>query len=363
MRLKYKVPFRLHTDLKYILRWTEGFSQYDQQMYKSGQETFIQNNCSYINCYMTTDKSLLGDPRNFDAILFDVENNWDEHPTLRRSEQNFIFMASESASNFPVCHPYFDSFYNWTWSYKLDSNILKTFLYIFDKNGRPVGPKIAMKWIDPMKPTSNDVKLRLNGKNKAVAWFVSNCRTKSRREYLANNLTRELKKHDMKIDIYGWCGKLTCPKDRMDECLNMLEENYYFFLVFENSLSEDYVTEKLMHALQHFTVPIVYGGANYSRFLPSGSYINAGEMDAETIVAKIIEAIKNPDIYQNYFRWHNHYVYKRSSKVPEVCTLCEMLNKPDQSTVVKDFRKWWNPNYQQLCEKDFNRNAYQFIGQ
>lgn len=265
MRLKYKVPFRLHTDLKYILRWTEGFSQYDQQMYKSGQETFIQNNCSYINCYMTTDKSLLGDPRNFDAILFDVENNWDEHPTLRRSEQNFIFMASESASNFPVCHPYFDSFYNWTWSYKLDSNILKTFLYIFDKNGRPVGPKIAMKWIDPMKPTSNDVKLRLNGKNKAVAWFVSNCRTKSRREYLANNLTRELKKHDMKIDIYGWCGKLTCPKDRMDECLNMLEENYYFFLVFENSLSEDYVTEKLMHALQHFTVPIVYGGANYSR--------------------------------------------------------------------------------------------------
>lgn len=47
-----------------------------------------------------------------------------------------------------------------------------------------------------------------------------------------------------------------------EECIDIVEENYYFYLAFENS---DYVTEKLMTALDHYTVPVVLGGANYSR--------------------------------------------------------------------------------------------------
>lgn len=273
MKLNYADPTRFPTDLKFVLRWTEAYSHYDDANFKDGQFVFINNNCKYINCYMTNVKGLLNDLRNFDAILFDVENNWDGHPIFRTPRQKFIFMASESASNFPVCHPYYDLYYNWTWSYRLNSDIKRTFVHIYNKKGEVVGPKVNMSWINPMQQTPERIKKILQNKKKAVAWFVSSCRTQSRRELVANNLTRALRKYKLKIDIYGWCGKLTCPRDRMEDCLGLLEDNYYFYLSFENSLSEDYVTEKVMHAMLHYTVPIVYGGADYSRYIFINNYI------------------------------------------------------------------------------------------
>lgn len=42
----------------------------------------------------------------------------------------------------------------------------------------------------------------------------------------------------------------------------MAHVDYYFYFSIENSFSEDYVTEKLLHALKHYAIPVVYGGAN-----------------------------------------------------------------------------------------------------
>lgn len=54
----------------------------------------------------------------------------------------------------------------------------------------------------------------------------------------------------------------------------MLGKNYKFYLSFENSLCDDYVTEKFYNALLYNTVPIVFGGANYSKLAPKNSYID-----------------------------------------------------------------------------------------
>ncbi|XP_037292215.1 alpha-(1,3)-fucosyltransferase C [Manduca sexta] len=351
MKLNYKCPVRLPTDLKYILKWTEAFSHYNEPMFRNGQFVFLENNCSHTNCFMTNDKTLLTDVRNNDAILFDVENNWDQHPIFRSPNQKFIFMASESASNFPVCHPYFDSYYNWTWSYKLNSDIQRLFVYIYDKKGELVGPKMNMTWIDPMEPTSKEVKTLLKRKRKAIAWFVSSCHSKSRRELVANNLTMALRKYDLKIDIYGWCGKLTCPRDRMGDCLEFLKENYYFYLSFENSLSDDYVTEKIMHAVMHYTVPIVYGGADYSRYLPPHSYLNALELGEKELARSIHNLMRHKEQYFKYFNWRNHYVIKATPML-NGCALCETLNNPAwlvQKGSYSEFRKWWNPEYENRC--------------
>lgn len=125
-------------------------------------------------------------------------------------------------------------------------------------------------------------------KRKQVAWFVSNCHTPSEREIYA----AELEKH-IKVDVFGSCGKLEC-RDRLQCCnLNlliivhflfcckmlsnldgMLEQDYKFYLSFENSICVDYVTEKFYNALLFNTVPIVYGGADYSRLAPNMSYID-----------------------------------------------------------------------------------------
>ena len=46
-------------------------------------------------------------------------------------------------------------------------------------------------------------------------------------------------------------------------CRDLLK-SYKFYLAFENSWCNDYVTEKLWRTLKTDTVPIVLGGANYS---------------------------------------------------------------------------------------------------
>ena len=86
---------------------------------------------------------------------------------------------------------------------------------------------------------------------KLMAWFVGNCDTKSKRELYV----KELQKY-IDVDIYGKCGPLKCPDNpkvydpRMNkECYDMLEQNYKFYLSYENIFCKDYVTEKLFNIL------------------------------------------------------------------------------------------------------------------
>ncbi|KAF9803902.1 hypothetical protein SFRURICE_009219 [Spodoptera frugiperda] len=100
----YRKPERFKTDLKFILKFTATFSESGTfVLFKNGQSPFIENNCTYYNCYLTTNKQYLRDLRDFDAIVYDVEHYWDGQVMLRHPYQKFIFMASESAANFPLC--------------------------------------------------------------------------------------------------------------------------------------------------------------------------------------------------------------------------------------------------------------------
>jgi len=47
-----------------------------------------------------------------------------------------------------------------------------------------------------------------------------------------------------KVDIYGKCGSHECPRTQSDECFKTIEQNYKFYLAFENSNCKDYITEK-----------------------------------------------------------------------------------------------------------------------
>ncbi|XP_059061133.1 alpha-(1,3)-fucosyltransferase C-like [Achroia grisella] len=344
MSRSFQMAERLQTDLKYILKWTQAFSHYDSPIFKNGQESLLKYNCTYKNCYFSGDKSLLLDVRYFDAILFDVENYWDYDPILRSPHQKYIFVGLESADNFPVVHPKYDSYYNLTWTYKLDSDVFGAYIIILDENDEVVGPKVDMEWINPMLPTPENIRKKLLVKRKAAAWFVSNCKTKSRREVVAKQLTKELLKYGLSIDIYGLCGRLDCSKDRMYDCLEDLEHDYYFYLAFENSIAEDYVTEKILYPLLHYTVPIVYGGANYTRFLPPHSYIDAGKLTSSEVAFLMSQAVKDPKIYAEYFRWHNHYKYMEANEVMKACDLCTKLNTLKENNIKTKLRKWWNVN-------------------
>lgn len=113
--VKIKHIDRFIVDMKHILLWTQNAH------FKYGQEEFIQHNCGFINCYLTANRSLFGDLRYFDAIVFnvqDVSRDASDLPSVRSKNQKYIFAANNSADNYPVCDPRYDDFFNWSWTYR-----------------------------------------------------------------------------------------------------------------------------------------------------------------------------------------------------------------------------------------------------
>ncbi|XP_060806204.1 alpha-(1,3)-fucosyltransferase C-like [Amyelois transitella] len=348
----YRHPNKLPRDLKYILLWTPYDYSPFYQLGK-GQRAFIEHNCSSINCYITTDRKFLGgDVTKFDAIAFNGRNihnlrSWDL-PQRRSPHQKYIFVITESADNYPVCDEKYDDFFNWTYTYRLDSTIRNQYIIIKNKYDEIVGPRKDMEWVDM---TAIDEELPyIHNKTKAAAWFVSNCDSRNNRNEFVKKLQHELSLYGLTIDIYGNCGTLRCPK-WAPECFSMLEKNYYFYLALENSFDEDYITEKVLTAFHHNTVPIVYGGANYSMFLPPHSYLDGRKQTPKQLAATMAKAIESSEEYQRFFWWKRHYSYPEQNSYC-ICSLCSTLSNSSMFntySVYKNFREYWNPNYKKRC--------------
>ena len=75
-----------------------------------------------------------------------------------------------------------------------------------------------------------------------MAWFVSNCVAANRRYEFVQQLRQYIP-----VDVYGECGTLGCPRDDQPKCDKSLSDTYKFYLSFENSNCEHYVTEKFFH--------------------------------------------------------------------------------------------------------------------
>lgn len=254
----------------YILLWT---SRYDTPFVylKTGQQAYITRNCTFQNCYITDKVSHLHDILDFAVIMF---NRYNMHrnmqvPHKRSETQNYIFASEEPAGLHKIPRK-FNKWFNLTWTYKLDSDAVLSYIVIKNDCNEIIGPKMDMHWIEIryMNDTSEYVRNKLRKKRFAAAWFVSNCEPNERLE-LGRELQKELAKYGHRLDIYGNCGDKFCPSYGnvdMDECYALVESFYYFYLAFENSFCKDYVTEKILTGLEHFSVRVVYGGANYTRY-------------------------------------------------------------------------------------------------
>lgn len=126
----------------------------------------------------------------------------------------------------------------------------------------------------------------------------------------------------------------------------MLTDDYKFYLSFENSLCTDYVTEKLYNAMRQMVIPVVYSGADYARFAPPMSYIDANDFET---VDELMEYLKyldnNPKEYIKYFWWKEHYEISPDGSAAKdtFCQLCMKLHSKDSHHhfVYSDIHSWW----------------------
>ncbi|RCN47046.1 fucosyl transferase [Ancylostoma caninum] len=193
---------------------------------------------------------------------------------------------------------------------------------------------------------------RLNGKLRGAAWFVSHCSTNSKRE----KYVEQLQEH-FPVDVYGSCGTLKCP--RGGACENMLDEQYHFYIAFENSICKDYITEKLWNqGYGRDIVPIVMKRAVVEQLVPPKSFIAADDFNTTKELATYLHYLmRNKSAYAEYFEWRRDYkvVFLDGSHHDTLerpwgfCQICRLLwEQPRPIFSIPNFNDWWDKS----CEND-----------
>lgn len=263
----------------YVLIWTSS-SQYPFTIMKMARKSFTENDCRFRNCFITSHILQLSDITYFDAVLFHSAalrgNPEYVLPNRRNRNQKYVLVSAEPPARYQLPEK-FNSFFNWTWTYKLNSDVRFAYIAIRDSKGKIIGPEKDINWIPvtKMQPTSDSISQILAKKRNAAAWYLTNCKAVTLHSGYIKILRSELSKYDFTVDILGPCGNVHCGrKGRKNKCSALIQSNYYFYLAFENYFSEDYVTDQLLMGLNNYAVPVVYGGANYTRYFSAILIIN-----------------------------------------------------------------------------------------
>lgn len=174
-----------------------------------------------------------------------------------------------------------------------------------------------------------------------MLWYVSHCDTPSQREHVVE----ELKKY-ISVDIYGSCwfaNKDPCRRaDNKNLCTVDLYNSYKFYLAFENSNCDYYITEKYWriynvdYLFRVNVVPIVRGAKleHYQRIAPDNhSFIFADGFPSVKALAHYLNYLdRNATAYNEYFQWkfkllnrfNNHVKLNDSRKVMIICQCIDL---------------------------------------
>ncbi|XP_053155364.1 3-galactosyl-N-acetylglucosaminide 4-alpha-L-fucosyltransferase FUT3-like [Hemicordylus capensis] len=293
-----------------ILLWTWPF----------GMRSTIEK-CSKLlgipDCHITADRSWY---HKADAVIIhhrDVCSSPRQLPQMPRPPfQRWIWFNLESPSHTPNLG-FMDNHFNLTISYRRDSDIFS-----------PYG------WLEVLKDPWN---ITIPPKSKLVAWAISNWNPASRRvKYYG-----ELKKY-IQVDVYGQ-GHMTLPRDKHLSTLSQ----YKFYLAFENSIHEDYITEKLWkNSLLSGAVPVVCGPPrkNYERFLPPDAFIHIDDFPSAKDLANFLKELdRNATRYQSYFQWRTWLKpIGQTSFNHHYCKACRALQTTSiQFKTVPELSKWF----------------------
>ncbi|XP_045620419.2 alpha-(1,3)-fucosyltransferase C [Procambarus clarkii] len=308
--------------LKKILFWNDFYG--DKTFgFGFGREPFLRAKCAVNTCITTANRTMFP-LADIDAIVWHARSGDKSFPAKRSPHTRYIFWLLESPIHLYLNSESYTNVFNWTFTYKLDSDIKIPYGRVYRRR-------------KPLLPSYRNYAV---GKSKLAAWVVSHCGASSGRDHLFRTLKRWLP-----IDMYGGCGPFKCKTGFGDpnNCHTMLSADYKFYFAFENSLCQDYATEKFFNVLRLDMVPVVYGFGNYSAQAPPHSYIDALSFPTAKALADYLIYLNNNDTaYNEYFRW------KRFHRVPieginfvkSYCDLCERLHT-DTTPKMYNLTKWF----------------------
>lgn len=258
---------------------------------------------------ITTDRS-----RDFcaDVIVFHLPDLREIPYEYKPSHQLWVAWCMESDVNYPFLNDEeIMSYFDIKMTYRLDSQVPLTYLRDRYLASFRTPPKI---------------------KTKGINAFISNPLDQSGRlEYF-----KELRKH-LEIDSYGKVLN-NCKlvgDDYSHEAKESLIADYKFTIAFENSISEDYVTEKFFQPLAAGSIPVYLGAPNINDFAPGNNcFINVKDFCCAESLANYIKGLYEDDkSYDKYFEWKNESftpsftkLLKQQSIHPFI-RLCQVLNK------------------------------------
>lgn len=99
------------------------------------------------------------------------------------------------------------------------------------------------------------------------------------------------------------------------------------------------------------TVPVVMGGANYSRFAPPHSYINARDFEFPRKLAEYLLLLdRKESLYTKYFEWKKYYdvIYVDNYGLCDLCRMAHDDKLPPKT--YNDIKQWWMDDG--ICEND-----------
>ena len=138
-------------------------------------------------------------------------------------------------------------------------------------------------------------------KTKFAIALVSDCKTKSKREIYLQHLVDYLGAD--RINLYGDCYK---KFPRTEDALKLIFQ-YKFFLSFENTIQNGYVTEKLFFQMGMPPIPVYYGTEHSPNITTIPSYIKVSDYKTPKALAKhLLHLDQNDEEYNKYHEWRKN---------------------------------------------------------
>ena len=302
------------------------------------------------------------------AVLFFGEDFYWPLPLTDRNrtsfEQRWIFWSWEA----PLHHPeYLKSglTFNWlvslsssssrsllisrTMTYRQDSDIVHNYgRYLRRDRSSTIRDHQSVDfYLSPKDNRSTfDVKKEFRRRENRIAWFVSNCHTRTQRDRLAKQLSDYFP-----VDQYGLCSSSSSNRSRIStKDFERILFRYKFYLAFENAHCQDYITEKVFYnSLAHGSIPIVLGSSkeDYTRALPIQSFIYVEHSsDLKALAHELERTSRTLRIFEDYHRWRSDYrllAWPSNYYIDDrFCDLCVKLHLDKQEKSYANFSHWLN---------------------